>query len=93
MEALLKAEIRIEVGSRACAALRGAGFIPAVLYGKAAEVKQLKVDQKLVSDYFRNVAKQELNLECDGENLKVSISEVQRHPISRDILHLDFLRI
>jgi large subunit ribosomal protein L25 len=93
MDASLKAEIRSEVGSRACATLRDNGFIPAVLYGKAAEGKQLKVDSKSVSDYFRNVAKQELTLDCDGESLKVSINEVQRHPISRDILHMDFLRI
>jgi len=93
MEATLKAEIRKETGGRACGDLRDNGFTPAVLYGKSAEVKQLKVDTKSISDYFRNVAKQELNLDCDGENLKVSICEVQRHPISRDILHLDFLRI
>lgn len=93
MDALLKAELRSEKGSRACYSLRQNGFIPAVLYGKAAEVKQLKVDQKSVSDYFRLVAKKECNLECEGENVKVEIAEVQRHPISRDILHLDFLRI
>jgi large subunit ribosomal protein L25 len=93
MEATLKAEIREETGGRACGDLRDSGFVPGVLYGKSAAVKNLKIEKKLVGDYFRNVAKQELNLDCDGENLKVSISEVQRHPISRDILHLDFLRI
>lgn len=92
MEAILKAETRKESGSRGCRALRAEGKVPAVLYGKGADVVQLSLDGHSVHEYFAKVAARELDLELDGSSSKVKIGEVQRHPISRDVLHIDFIR-
>jgi large subunit ribosomal protein L25 len=92
MEAILKAETRTESGSRGCRALRAEGKVPAILYGNGSDVVQLSLDGHTVHEYFAKVASQELDLELDGSASKVKIGEVQRHPVSRDVLHIDFIR-
>jgi large subunit ribosomal protein L25 len=92
MEAVLKAEARTESGSRSCQALRAVGKVPAVLYGKEQDVVSLSLDGIEVSEYFAKVAKQELQLDVNGSSSNVKIGEVQRHPITRDVLHIDFIR-
>lgn len=92
MEATLKAENRTETGRRGCRALRSAGRVPAILYGKGGDVEQLSLDGATVREYFAKVASQELTLELGGKTTAVKIGEIQRHPISRDVLHIDFIR-
>ena len=92
MEAVLKAELRKEIGSRSCRQLREAGSVPAVLYGKGKEVQHLSLSSEEVKEYFAKIAQQECNLDISGESQKVSIADVQRHPISRNVQHLDFIR-
>ena len=91
MEATLKAEVRNETGSKVSRALRSEGKIPAVIYGKGQDVQNLVLDGKEVRDYFANVAQQKLELDIAGKKQNVSFGEVQRHPISRDVLHIDFI--
>ena len=92
MEATLKAETREESGSRNCQRLRDAGKVPAVLYGKGQDVVQLTLDGVEVREYFSKVAQREVELSVAGATTVVKIAEVQRHPISRDVLHIDFIR-
>jgi len=91
MEAILKAEVRAETGSKNSRKLRSLGKIPAVIYGKGHDVRQLVLDEKEVSDYFSKVASRTLELNIAGDKKNVKIGDVQRHPISRDILHIDFI--
>lgn len=92
MNAFLKADIRSEKGSRNCKKLRQEGVVPAVLYGKGEDVKYLSVQGVDIKNYFEKIKEKSLKLEIAGDSLEVSIAEVQRHPISRDVLHIDFLR-
>jgi large subunit ribosomal protein L25 len=92
MEATLKAETREESGSRNCQRLRDEGKVPAVLYGKGKDVVQLTLDGFEVREYFSKVAQREVELSVAGAATVVKIAEVQRHPISRDVLHIDFIR-
>jgi large subunit ribosomal protein L25 len=92
MEAVLKAETRSASGSRNCRELRYAGKVPAILYGKGQDVVQLSLDVIELREYFAKVAKREVKLEMNGATTVVTIGEVQRHPISRDVVHMDFIR-
>ncbi len=92
MEAVLKAQTRSETGSRSCRELRHTGKVPAILYGKGQEVIQLTLDLVELREYFAKVAKRQVQLEMNGTATAVSIGEVQRHPISRDVVHIDFIR-
>ncbi len=86
-----------ELKNNASRRLRRADFIPAVLYGLKKGPVSIKVDAKMLKEILRQ--KGTLNLIFDisinGSKKKESVilKDIQRDPISRDFLHLDFLRI
>lgn len=92
MEAFLKVELRKKLGSTGSRELRASGVVPAVIYGKGKETSYVSVNRMEANTYFANVAKRECKIELDGKKHDVVIQEVQRHPISRDVMHIDFLR-
>jgi large subunit ribosomal protein L25 len=88
-----------ELKSRSSKRLRVTNYIPAVVYGLNKEPVSIKVDEK----EFKNLLKGKsifsmiFNMQIDGakKNSKetVLIKEFQRDPITREFIHLDFLRI
>lgn len=76
--------------------LRAAGQIPAVLYGLGEEPMKLSFADR---EFRRAIStgsgtRAVLRLEVEGGAEKVAIlREIQRHPVSRDILHADLLAI
>ncbi len=92
MEAKLKAQPRSEMGSQKCRAIRAQGMIPAVLYGSGGDCRALELESVEVEAYFRNIKSQHCHLEVQGQGQDVVIQEVQRHPVSRAVLHMDFKR-
>ncbi|HEY4159925.1 MAG TPA: 50S ribosomal protein L25 [Polyangiaceae bacterium] len=76
--------------------LRGKGQIPAVAYGKQLATKQISVAPDavravLASAWGRNTV---VNLEVDGKDkLTVLLRDFQYHPVSRELLHADFVQI
>ncbi|MET0790275.1 MAG: 50S ribosomal protein L25, partial [Polyangiaceae bacterium] len=83
-------------GKGAARRLRGEGRIPAVAYGKSLPTQQIAVPPEaikavLASAWGRNTV---VNLDVDGkEGLTVLLSEFQYHPMSRALLHADFVQI
>ena len=63
-----------------------------MLYGSGGEGRALELENVEVDAYFRNVKSQRCNLEVQGQWLEVFIQEVQRHPVTRVVLHMDFKR-
>jgi len=83
-------------GKGAARRVRAEGRVPAVIYGRSGSAQSLAVSPKalhdvLASEYGRNNVI-ELALEGDNEQT-VLLSDFQYHPITREILHADFLRI
>jgi len=71
--------------------LKAAGEIPAVVYGSEVKNLSLAVDAK----EFRKVLKQAgesslFDLVVDGKKHPVLVHEIQREPMSGDIIHVDF---
>ena len=65
--------------------------IPCVLYGPKTDPVSLKLDQKEFNKLYREVGETTLvNLKFDKEEKKVLIHDLQRHPVSGDIIHIDF---
>ena len=83
-------------GKGAARRLRGEGRIPAVAYGKTLPTQQIAVPPEaikavLASAWGRNTV---VNLDVEGkEALTVLLSEFQYHPMSRALLHADFVQI
>lgn len=76
--------------------LRRQGLTPLHLYGKGAPSVSLQADSPAVADIVKQVGNNiPLNLsysEAETPDL-VFVREIQRHPISNQILHVDFYRI
>lgn len=83
-------------GTRPSKRLRGEGKVPATVYGLGSEAVSVSVDwrelrQALTTEAGMNAL---INLEVDGHASELTIvKEMQRHPIKRSVLHVDFLRI
>ena len=94
MAAKLTAQLREETGKGAARRARRLGLIPAVLYGHTLE-KNLHLNLPgheaflIVKDNPNAI----INLEVDGKSHLVLIKEIQRHPVRRDILHIDLLEV
>jgi large subunit ribosomal protein L25 len=92
---ILGAETGRSTGSPASRRLRATGRVPAVLYGRGAEPAPISVDWRdlrsaLTTDKGLNAL---LTLKIDGKSTKAIVKEMQRHPVRRDVLHVDFLAV
>src|ERR671916_1552143 len=91
----LKAETGRTTGSSASRRLRATGKVPAVLYGRGAEPQAITVDWRelrtaLTSDKGLNAL---LTLQVGSKKTTALVKEMQRHPVRRDVLHVDFLSV
>lgn len=91
----IKAEKREIIGKNASRRLRREGMIPAVLYGGGSSnvpltLKKQDVFMILRSDTGENTVFQ---VSFDSEIRDVMIKELQRDPVTDEILHADFVHI
>jgi len=94
MKALkIAAKPREEKGSGPAGRMRRDGFIPGVVYGDGKEGAMVQVNthdfEKVLRGHSGEHMMVDLVIEGSGEH-KVLIKEVQHHPVSRKILHVDF---
>ena len=92
---ILTAETGRPTGSRSSRRLRAEGKIPAVVYGLDTEPKPIAVEWSelraaLVTDAGMNAL---IDLDVDGEKKLTMVYDMQRHPVRRDVTHVDFILI
>lgn len=89
---LLKGEMRNGLGTSSSKALRSEGKVPCVMYGTGANLNfaVYQADFKNLI-YTPNVFK--VKLELDGKSYNAILQDVQYHPVSESILHVDFLEV
>lgn len=86
----IQASLRKEQG-RKTKALRGAGKIPAVLYGPKTKSQMIAVEEKEFEKAFKEAGESTLlNLEVGNRKVPVLIHEVQRDPLQGTVIHIDF---
>ena len=88
----IKGEERKDIGKKATKALRVDELVPCVLYGGKKNIHfavEEKAFQYLV--YTPNVYV--VNVEIDGKKSKALMQDIQFHPVTDRILHVDFLEI
>ena len=91
----LQAEVRTESGKGPARRLRASGKIPAVVYGPGIQPTPLTVNptellKGLRSKRGRNVA---YELTFDGKQTLVMVRDLEVDPVTRDLLHVDFLSV
>jgi large subunit ribosomal protein L25 len=92
---ILVAETGRPTGSPASRRLRATGKVPAVLYGRGAEPAPISIEWRdlrsaLTTDKGLNAL---LTLKIGSKSTKAIVKEMQRHPVRRDVLHIDFLAV
>jgi large subunit ribosomal protein L25 len=71
--------------------LRKEGLIPATVYGKGFTPASISVEERPFAQVYRRAGKTALiDLNIEGTTAAVFVQEVQRHPLSRNIIHIDF---
>ena len=90
------ATVRSESGKGASQRLRKAGQIPAVAYGKNLPVQSLSISPLDLSNVLTSAHGRNSVIELDvagQKKLTVLIRDFQHHPVSRELLHADFVQI
>ena len=94
-EVTLTASTGRETGTRPSRRLRREGLIPAVVYGEGNEAISVSVDRRdlriaLSTDAGQNAL---ITLTVDGARYLTVVKELQRHPVRREVTHVDFLSV
>lgn len=89
----IKGSKRESVGKKASKALRNAGMIPCVIYGGDTTIQfsASAVDFKPLV-YTPNVFTAKIEFE-DGVTVNAILQDIQFHPVSDNILHVDFYQL
>jgi large subunit ribosomal protein L25 len=90
--ATLNATTRAETGKGVARKLRASGQVPAVIYGHAREALSLTLDARELSRLLDRISAANTVVEVTfgGRPSRTLIREIQRHPVKRHVLHVDF---
>lgn len=91
----LSGSARAGLGKKATKALRKEDKIPAIIYGgeKGADATHFVVTKNDVRKLIYTPEIFLVNLTLDGKAQKAILKEVQVHPVTDEILHIDFLHV
>jgi large subunit ribosomal protein L25 len=79
-------------GKGAARTLRSQGQVPAVIYGHGRDPQALSLNARDLDKMLGHIQAESTVIEVTvgGQTAKTLIREIQRHPIKRQILHVDF---
>jgi large subunit ribosomal protein L25 len=88
----LSANARDGKGKGAARSLRSQGQVPAVIYGHGRDPQALALNARDLDKMLSHIQAESTVIEVTvgGQTAKTLIREIQRHPIKRQILHVDF---
>jgi len=92
----LKASRRTATGRNAVKKIKAAQAVPGILYGSGLEPAPLQIERRAIDAVLSHTVGENIlvNLEIEGEAKGAPrlalISEIQHHPVTRLILHVDF---
>jgi large subunit ribosomal protein L25 len=93
MEAVtVSGQIRTDLGKKATKAIRAEGQIPAVLYSKD-DVIHFTTTQKAVKSLVFTSEFKVGEIAVEGKSYRCIVKEIQWHPVTDEIVHIDFLRL
>lgn len=88
----VKGTSRTELGTKAAKAIRREGEIPAVIYS-SKEIKHFNTNEKEVRSLIYSPDFAVVQLDLDGTAYRCILKDVQFHPVTEEILHIDFLQL
>lgn len=88
----LNAAVRTTTGKTAAKSMRKSALIPANIYG-AEQNLMISLDEKELGKAIYTPNVYTVNINLDGKIYSTVIKEIQFHPVSDKVLHVDFLQI
>lgn len=88
----LNGEVRTDLGKKATNALRAESKVPCVLYGGKGNIHFSVVEKELQKLLYTPVV-YIVNVKVGGETYESVMREVQFHPVTDRVLHMDFYQI
>lgn len=96
-EMSIQVEKRERTGKGGCRQARSKGLIPAVVYGSGKDSVPIQVDRKSFLELVKKSGSENpiflLKLTDTGQERHAMIRDMQRHPVGRHVIHVDFQRI
>jgi large subunit ribosomal protein L25 len=95
MATVLVAQVGRETGSAASRRLRAADAVPGVLYGHGMTPMSVAVERRDLRVALSGAAgvNTVLDLTVDGTVYPAIVKELQRHPVRRSVIHVDFIQV
>jgi len=88
---MLTLEAKIREADTSADVLRKRGFVPAVVYGAKEAARSLSIDAGKLADAWKEAGRTSLvRLTGIGDEKDTLIKEVQTHPVTGRIVHVDF---
>jgi len=88
----IKGSLRTELGKKSSKKVRKEGNVPCVIYGKEQNVHFLAHENTFKNLIYTPDAHL-VNLDLEGKEYKVVLHDVQFHPVSDKITHIDFIEV
>ena len=91
MAITLDATSRTDLGRGASRRLRREFKTPAIIIGEGKDALSITLDEKkVITASLKDEFYKEVEINLEGKSIKV---DIQRHPVTERILHIDFQRI
>lgn len=90
--AQFSASTRTQAGKGTARKMRAAGEVPAVIYGHSRQPQPLRLDGHAFNRLLERISYSTtvIELDIEGTLARTIIRELQRHPVKRTVLHVDF---
>jgi large subunit ribosomal protein L25 len=88
----IKGSFRTELGKKNSKEIRKAGSVPCVIYGKEQNIHFHAPELSFKNLIYTHEA-QLVNLNIDNKTIKAVLKDIQFHPVSDKILHMDFIEV
>ncbi len=86
--------VRLTERSGSTSSQRRKGFVPVVVYGAGSDSQSFTADTKTITSILSSNPRAVLTVELpDSGKKNVVIQEIQRQPVSKQLLHIDFQQI
>ena len=95
VDTTISAEQRERVGKGSARAVRRAGRVPAVIYGDKKEPIVITLESREITKIVHQpgIFGRLLDIKVSGSKHTVLTRDIQFHPVTDNVLHMDFLRV
>jgi large subunit ribosomal protein L25 len=88
----IKGSLRTELGKKSSKKVRKEGNVPCVIYGKEQNV-HFHAHENTFKNLIYTPDAHLVNLDLEGKEYKIVLQDVQFHPVSDKITHIDFIEV